>query len=466
MSPAVDGNVVFWFRRDLRLADHPALLAAIEAASASGGRVLPLFVLDDRLSGTSGVNRIALRNACLRALRADGVPLVVRHGDIATTITGVATEGGAHSVFCTADFAPYGRERDHIVGAALAATGRVLIALDSPYAVAPGTVRKKDDTPYKVFTPYSRGWAEVLGSTAPLAPVDAAAVDWLTASGVGIPADPTGIAPSLPTAGERAAEARLSTFLDKHLHAYGRLRNDPGADATSRLSPDLKFGTLHPRQILNLLPEGGTGTAKYRSEVCWREFYADVLWHRPDSARHAFVDGMEAMAVDEGTRADERFAAWCSGRTGYPFIDAGMRQLTAEGWMHNRVRMATASFLVKDLHLDWRRGARWFMHHLIDGDIASNQHGWQWTAGTGTDAAPYFRVFNPVSQGTKFDPDGTYVRRYVPELAGLSDAEIHEPWKAGGGGMFGGVDGYPAPIVEHGVEREEALRRYAAVRGR
>ena len=466
MSPAVGRNVVFWFRRDLRLADHPALGAAIEAASSSGGRVLPLFVLDDRLTATSGVNRIAMRNACLSALVADGVPLVLRSGDVATTIAGIATDIAAHSVFCTADFAPYGRERDDAVAARLAASGRRLVMLDSPYAVAPGTVRKKDDTPYKVFTPFSRGWAEVLGDTTPRAPVDARAVDWLTASGVDIPADPIGVAPSLPMAGERAAEARLSTFLDKHLHAYGRLRNNPAADATSRLSPDLKFGTLHPRQILNLLPEGGAGTAKYRSEVCWREFYADVLWQHPDSARHAFVDGMEAMAVDEGARADERFAAWCAGRTGYPFIDAGMRQLVTEGWMHNRVRMATASFLVKDLHLDWRRGARWFMQHLIDADIASNQHGWQWTAGTGTDAAPYFRVFNPVSQGTKFDADGTYVRRYVPELAGLPDSEIQEPWKAGGGGMFGGVDGYPAPIVDHAVEREEALRRYAAVRGR
>lgn len=466
MPPGSDRNVVFWFRRDLRLADQPALTAALDAARSTGGRVLPLFVLDEQLSRPSGVNRLAFRNGCLRALRTDSVPLVIRSGEAVRTVSEVAEEVGAVAVFCTGDFAPYGRDRDAAVGAALARAGRRLVPLDSPYAVAPGVVRKQDATPYKVFTPYRRGWLEALGSTKPRPTIDARTIDWLTAEGADVPVDPPGVAPLLPTAGERAAEARLSSFLAEHLHAYGQQRNDPAADATSRLSPDLKFGTLHTRQILDLLPGGGPGTATFRSELCWREFYADVLWHRPDSARHAFVDGMEAMQVDEGRRADDHFIAWCEGRTGYPFVDAGMRQLLAEGWMHNRVRMATASFLVKDLHLDWRRGARWFMQHLVDGDIASNQHGWQWTAGTGTDAAPYFRVFNPTSQGKKFDPDGTYVRRYVPELTGLADGDIHEPWKAGGGGLFGCVDGYPAPIVDHAVEREEALRRYAAVRGR
>ena len=205
---------------------------------------------------------------------------------------------------------------------------------------------------------------------------------------------------------------------------------------------------------------GGTRSHdRWRTELCWREFYADVLFHRPDSARRALQARMSSMEVDEGRRADQRFAAWAEGRTGYPIVDAGMRQLLAEAWMHNRVRMIVASFLVKDLHIDWTRGARHFMHHLVDGDQASNSHGWQWVAGTGTDPAPCFRVFNPVTQGRTFDPDGTYIRRYVPELAGLDGADVPYPWRSGGRALP-----YPAPIVDHAAERREALARYAAVR--
>jgi deoxyribodipyrimidine photo-lyase len=227
------------------------------------------------------------------------------------------------------------------------------------------------------------------------------------------------------------------------------------------LSPYLKWGCLHPRQ---LLAELGTTRAEttFRTELCWREFYADVLWHRPDTVRQAFVPAMRRMEVDVGPQADAAFEAWAGGRTGYPIVDAGMRQLAAEGWMHNRVRMIVASFLVKDLHVDWSRGARYFMAQLVDGDLASNHHGWQWVAGTGTDPAPYFRVFNPVTQAERYDPNGDYVRRWVPELRSIPGPAVHRPWIRDDGPP----PGYPAPIVDHAGERAEALRRYAEVTGR
>ena len=244
-------------------------------------------------------------------------------------------------------------------------------------------------------------------------------------------------------------------YWDRHLDGYDELRNIPAADATSRLSPYLRWGCLHPRQ---LLAELGTGRSarRFRDELCWREFYADVLLHDPESARRSWQPRMRSFPSDVGTSADERFAAWAEGRTGFPLVDAGMRQLKAEAWMHNRVRMVVASFLVKDLHIDWNRGARWFMQHLVDGDLASNSHGWQWVAGTGTDPSPFVRVFNPVTQSKRFDPDGDYIRRWIPELRAVSASAIHEPWKLAGGPPAG----YPMPIVDHATERQEALARY------
>ena len=268
---------------------------------------------------------------------------------------------------------------------------------------------------------------------------------------------------TLPDPGEAAAARRLSRFLAGPVERYDADRDRPDHEGTSRLSPYLRFGCVHPRQVLARIDPASADHRRFESELCWREFYADVLFHRPDSARSAYRPGWADFPVDQGEQADERFAAWTSGLTGYPIVDAGMRQLAGEGWMHNRLRMITASFLVKDLHLDWVRGARWFMRCLVDGDLASNQHGWQWVAGTGTDAAPYFRVFNPVAQGLRFDPGGVYLRRWVPELAGLPDESVHQPWEVVGS-LFGAAD-YPAPIVDHAEERREALARYRAVRG-
>jgi deoxyribodipyrimidine photo-lyase len=263
---------------------------------------------------------------------------------------------------------------------------------------------------------------------------------------------------ALPPAGEAAAHQRLEDFTAHGLDDYETARNTLGADGTSRLSPYLRWGALHPRQVLARLGRR-PAHQRLRSELGWREFYADVLFHRPRSSWANLQAQMDALPVDTGRVAEQRFEAWCQGQTGYPVVDAAARQLLGAAWVHNRARMLAASFLVKDLHLPWQWGARWYLQHLVDGDLASNNHGWQWVAGTGTDPAPFFRIFNPVLQGQKFDPDGAYVRRWVPELAGLSGSAVHEPWTAGG------VPGYPDRIVDHGVERQDALARYAAVRG-
>jgi len=270
-----------------------------------------------------------------------------------------------------------------------------------------------------------------------------------------------GVDAELPPAGERAAQDRLHAFLDTDLATYDVGRDRPDLDETSHLSPYLRWGCLHPRQILTHLGRSRAHD-RFRAELAWREFYADVLFRQPRSAWWNLDDRMDAMEVDTGAPAKDRMASWSAGQTGFPIVDAGMRQLHATGWMHNRVRMVTASFLVKDLHLPWQWGARHFLAHLVDGDLASNNHGWQWAAGTGTDAAPYFRIFNPVTQSERFDPDGDYIRRWVPELADAGAKIVHAPWTA----AEGMPPGYPPPMVDHAAERDEALRRYSLVTGR
>jgi deoxyribodipyrimidine photo-lyase len=275
---------------------------------------------------------------------------------------------------------------------------------------------------------------------------------WVEADSEEVPeaAVPDGM--SLPQAGEEAARRRWQEFLDR-VGEYDDARDRPDLDATSHMSVHLKWGEVHPRTLLADLGRlRSTGAAAYRSELAWREFYADVLHHRPASAREYLRPEFARMEYDD---PGDSLRAWQEGRTGYPVVDAGMRQLRATGWMHNRVRMIVASFLVKDLHLEWQHGARHFMQWLVDGDLASNQHGWQWVAGSGTDAAPYFRVFNPTTQGKKFDPDGDYVRRWVAELQQVDTAYIHDPSAQPGGAP----DGYPPPLIDHAEERREALAR-------
>ena len=456
---------MLWFRRDLRLSDHPALLAARDAAGASpdgdSPAVVGLFVLDETLRRPSGAARLAFLYRCLRDLDDQlGGRLVVRRGDPVNVVPAVAREAGAQTVHVSADFGPYGAERDRRVEAALSHAGRELVRTGSPYAVAPGRVRRADGSPYRVFTPYSRAW-RAAGWRAPAArPREIA---WRELGGTGIPDDPPLGETELPPAGETAARDRLEAFL-KSVDGYADGRDRPAQAATSHLSAYLKYGCIHPRTILAELP-ASPGAATFQNELAWREFYADVLWHQPGSARADLTDALAGLDYEDETkgRAAQHFEAWKQGRTGYPIVDAGMRQLLTEGWMHNRVRMIAASFLVKDLHIWWRPGARWFLEKLVDGDLASNHHGWQWVAGTGTDAAPYFRVFNPVLQGEKFDPDGDYVRCYVPELRGITGLQgkaIHSPWTAPGGPP----QGYPAPIVDHAAERKDTLARYEHAR--
>jgi deoxyribodipyrimidine photo-lyase len=452
-------TTILWLRRDLRLSDHPALLAA----GADGARVLPLFVIDPALWGPSGAPRRVMLVRSLRALDAamDG-HLLVRYGDPVRIVPQVAAQARADAVHVSADAGPYGRARDESVALALRKARRALVRTGTPYAIGPGTLLNGSGAPYQVFTPFRTAWLRH-GWPAP-AP---ALPDPLWAVGVDgepLPEEPEPAGLTLPAAGEEAALQRWAQFRDEALAGYVTGRDLPGLDATSGLSAHLKYGEIHPRTLLaDLARHEGGGAETFRSELCWREFYADVLWHHPRSARQYLRAEYARMHHDDPAVpgiARERLAAWQEGRTGYPFVDAGMRQLRAEGWMHNRVRMVTASFLVKHLHLEWQHGARHFMHWLRDGDLASNSHGWQWTAGSGTDAAPYFRIFNPVTQGLRFDPDGTYLRRYLPELGHLSGSAAHQPWDA----ADGYAHGYPPRLVDLGAERAEALDRLAAVR--
>ena len=427
---------LLWFRRDLRLADLPALLDAAQA----DGEVLACYVLDPRLKATAGPRRLQYMYDALRDLRdqLDGRLLVTR-GRPDTRIPALAKQIGASAVHVSADFSPFGIRRDEAVREALGD-----IALEesgSPYLVSPGRVTKDDGTPYKVFTPYYKAWREhgwrAPAKTGPKTAtwIDPADID----GGVDIPAGDLEL--DLP-AGETAARKAWKAFVKNKIDDYDEDRNRPDIDGSSRMSAHLKFGTIHPRTLAADL-KAGQGPQSYLRELAFRDFYAAVLHAWPRSAWWNWNSGFDAIAVDEDADAEQRFETWKAGKTGFPIVDAGMRQLAETGFMHNRVRMITASFLVKDLHLPWQWGARWFLEQLTDGDMASNQHGWQWAAGCGTDAAPYFRVFNPDTQGKKFDPDGEYVGRWVPEV---------------------GTDDYPEPMVDHAAERKEALRRYDGIR--
>ncbi len=445
-------DTVLWLRRDLRLLDHPALHAAAE--QAAGGRVLPLFVLDPRLLATAGAARTTWLLRSLAALRAatDGA-LVVRSGRPRSVLPEVVRELGGAAVHVTADPGPFGRRRDDAVEQAMDVP---LVRSGTPYAVGPGSVTKGDGTPYAVFTPFSRAWRDH-GWPAP-APGPPPGLRWArSVEGQDLPDEPAHDL-DLPAVGEAAALARWEEFLDSDLDGYADGRNRPDLDSTSRLSAHLKYGEVHPRTLLaDLAGRRSGGADTFRTELAWREFYADVLWHRPQTAWEYLRPEFGRMRY---ARPGTAFEAWQAGRTGFPFVDAGMRQLLATGWMHNRVRMVTASFLVKDLHVEWQLGARHFLDHLVDGDLASNNHGWQWTAGSGTDAAPYFRVFNPVSQGEKFDPAGEYVRRWVPELRHLAGRAAHSPWDA----ADGYAHDYAERVVDHKAERQESLDRYAEIR--
>ncbi|QSR29890.1 deoxyribodipyrimidine photolyase [Nocardioides sp. S5] len=433
---------VMWFRRDLRIRDNPALLAALEE-----GTVTALFVLDPVLWKGAGPARRAWLSANVLAL-AERIPLSVHVGDPREVVPRVADGRRVH---VSAETTPYGRRRDDAIGSQVE-----LVSTGSPYAVGPGLVRNGSGGAYQVFSAFARAWREH-GWPEPahtprspdLAPADShqRALDMMEEAVTDAPFD-------LPGAGEDAAWRRWREFRDGGLEDYPTERDRPDHDGTSRLSAYLHLGVLHPRSLLADIDTEST----WATEIAWREFYADVLWHEPASAWRDLKPTLEGMRYDD---PEDAIDAWRTGTTGYPIVDAGMRQLLHSGWMHNRVRMITASFLTKDLHVWWPVGARHFLDLLIDGDVASNNHGWQWVAGTGTDASPYFRVFNPVTQGLKFDPQGDYVRRWVPELVHLPGKAAHEPWKFD----LGYEHDYPRRIVDHADERKEALERYQAARG-
>ncbi|GLE50589.1 deoxyribodipyrimidine photo-lyase [Mycobacterium montefiorense] len=433
-----------WFRRDLRLRDHPALLAAAESED-----VLACFVVDPRLEKSSGQRRLQFLGDTLRHLRDDlDGRLLVTRGVAEEQIPRIARKIGASTVHISEDFAPYGKRRDEKVRAALRSVP--LVATGSPYLVTPGRVRKDDGEPYKVFTPFLRKWREVGWRKSAQSSADSAR--WLDPAHLvkqcEIP-DP-GIELGVD-AGEAAALSQWEEFVDGGLDRYAQARDRPDIAGTSRMSAHLKFGTIHPRTMLAAMDLSSAGAQTYLRELAFRDFYAGVLHFWPASAWRNWNSDFDAILTDTGTQAKRRFEAWKAGETGYPIVDAGMRQLRETGFMHNRVRMIVASFLVKDLHLPWQWGAEWFLDQLTDGDMASNQHGWQWSAGCGTDAAPYFRVFNPITQGEKFDPAGDYIRRWVPELSAAGDVHLRKGERP---------HGYPAPIVDHGTERAEALNRY------
>jgi deoxyribodipyrimidine photo-lyase len=443
---------LLWFRRDLRLRDLPALSAALD----QDREVLACFVLDPHLEASSGARRRQFMGDCLRQLRAelDGRLLITR-GRPEERIPVIAREIDASAVHISADFTPFGRRRDDRVQQALGAIP--LIPTGSPYLVSPGRVVKDDATAYRVFTPFFRRWRDH-GWRSP-ARTTSHSADWLEPASLSAamaqPADlPDAGAPVGFSAGETAALQQWRRFVDEDLENYADQRDWPASDGTSQMSAQLKFGTIHPRTMVADLDLSHSGHVAYLRQLAFRDFYAAVLYHWPDSAWRNWNPAFDAIETDTDTAAEERFEAWKNGRTGFPFVDAGMRQLSQTGFMPNRLRMVTASFLVKDLHLPWQWGARWFLEQLVDGDIANNQHGWQWCSGSGTDAAPYFRVFNPTAQGQKFDPNGAYVRRWLPELADAADPHLKSGSRP---------PGYPPPIVDHGEERTEALRRYQAV---
>ena len=442
--------------------------------------MLPVFILDPALlrSPYVGKKRLAFLMGGLRALdaelRARGSCLIVREGRPAEELAQLQAETGAAAVFAETDVSPYARRRDAEVASRLTLRLYGGLTLTPPEAI-----RKKDGAPYVVFTPFSQAWKALPAPTGQeVLPAPAR-----------IPTPPgiLGRLPEITTPdgettsdvlfppGEAEAQRRLEQFVERALCAYAFDRDRMDLDGTSKLSPYLRFGMLSVREAAAATLEARQqarrcdavrGAETWLSELLWREFYSYILYHFPHVRAGSFRSEYDAIIWRNDP---EEFRAWQKGRTGYPVVDAAMRQLAATGWMHNRARMIVASFLTKDLLIDWRWGERHFMQQLLDGDPASNNGGWQWTAGTGTDAAPYFRIFNPVLQGEKFDPEGDYVRRWVPELARIPAQYIHRPWTLSDmqqreyGGRIG-VD-YPAPIVDHAAARERTLAAYKAAKG-
>jgi deoxyribodipyrimidine photo-lyase len=458
-------TAIVWFTRDLRVHDHPALRAALDRAE----RVVPVFCFDDRLlAGRNGSGpRTQFMLECLADLddRLGGL-LVIRRGPPERELPALAREAGAGEVHLSADSGPFARGRMERVRGALGDAGVGCFAHPGLHAVDDlEELRTQAGGPYTVFTPFHRAWLEaprraVLGRPRSFGSLPSTV--------------PKGRLPSLASlglrqeveqplpGGETAARERLSSFLGEGVGEYAGNHDALGRDKTSRLSAYIHFGCVSPREIEARLPRG-KGADAFRRQLCWRDFYHQVLLHFPGNAHAEFQERYRgALAWNDD---EDAFQAWCDGRTGYPLVDAGMRQLRREGWMHNRARLVVGSFLTKDLGIDWRMGERWFMRLLIDGDEANNNGNWQWIASVGVDPQPFFRrIYNPARHMERLDPRGEYVRRYVPELRHVPDAYLREPWtmpeevQRGAGCVIG--EDYPEPIVDHREARAEAFARY------
>jgi deoxyribodipyrimidine photo-lyase len=458
-------TALVWFRRDLRLHDNPALTAAL----AEHETVLPVFCLDERL--LNGRHRSAARAAFMRAclaelgddLRERGSLLIIRSGAAESELPRLAREAGADEVFAAADVSPFARGRDRTAGEALRAGGAELRLKPGCFVVAdPAPIVSGAGTPYTVFTPFYRRWLKEPRRTILDAPQELPTVP------TGLESEPLPTLGELPPEGdfppgEAAARARMLAFAGGGVSGYPKIHDALADEGSSRLSPYLHFGCVSARELESRLPH--TDDAEQaRRQLCWRDFYAHVLHHHPGNVRAEQQECLRGRI--KWTRSMPLFEAWRDGRTGYPLVDAGMRELARTGYMHNRARMVVGSFLVKDMGIDWRWGERWFMRSLLDGDEANNNGNWQWIASVGVDPQPPSRrMFNPTLQLQRFDPNGEYVRRNVPELRAVPDEHLAEPWKMPETlqhqiGCVIGVD-YPAPVLDHALARHEAIKRYA-----
>ncbi len=472
-----DGPVIVWLRNDLRLADNPALAAAV----ASGRPVIPLYVLDEtagvRPMGGASLWWLDKSLAALAAsLEAIGSRLILRRGPARAVLEDIVAHAKPAAVVWNRLYDSAAIDRDSAIKAWLKDEGVGCESFNAGLLNEPWTIRNGSGLPYKVFTPYWRAARDQLRhvQVEPAPKAMAAPAQWPPTEDL----DGWGLHPTTPdwsrgfdlwTPGEAGARARLDDFLSGPVQDYDRQRDLPGVEATSRLSPHLHFGEIGPRQVwmaARNAVEAGDAPAgqveKFLSEIGWREFNHSILFHNPDLPKANFRPEFDGFAW---VRDDAAFEAWSRGETGYPIVDAGMRELWATGFMHNRVRMIVASFLVKHLLIDWRQGEAWFWDTLVDADLANNVGNWQWVAGSGADAAPYFRIFNPIAQGQKFDPAGAYVGRWIPELADVSNDVIHEPWKASPQLSPAAERLYPGPIVDHAAARGRALEAYRHLKG-
>jgi deoxyribodipyrimidine photo-lyase len=469
--------VIHWFRRDLRLSDNLGLKAALE----SGSLVIPLFIFDPAIlkSDRSGAARMAFLLKGLAALDEElqkhGGRLLVRRGEPEHVLTALAAQTQAQAVYFNKDYTPFAHRRDETIGQNL---NIPVFSFDDALLLAPGEVMTGAGKPYTVYTPFKKQWRSLPKPDDPSKQSHVSGhfyqLDGLENDGIPDLHD-LGFSSTidLPDAGEHKARHRLEQFTTHAIYEYAssrnRLTSDPFADqpaiGSSYLSPYFRFGMLSPRQaywaarkawLENTNSDARQSVETWVDELTWREFYMHIMAHFPHVATGNFKRDYDDLQW-RGSEGD--FQAWKDGLTGYPIVDAAMRQMNVVGWMPNRARMIVASFLTKDLLINWREGEKYFMQRLIDGDPAANNGGWQWAAGTGTDAQPYFRIFNPVSQSEKFDPDGTYIRRWIPELKYVPDKFVHAPWT-----MDVAPRDYPPPIVDHAFARERTLNAYKAVK--